>query len=80
MFVYLSNITVAKKDQAEHDKYVKRFLEAAQCQNLPLNDSKSILSSNKISVLSYEIGDGLVRPDKLRLQPLLDMEITTEKT
>ena len=62
-FVYLDNITITGRDQAEHEKWVKRFLEAAQYQKLTLNDSKSTLSANKISVLSYEISDGSVRPD-----------------
>ena len=66
MFVYLDNIVVTGRDQAEHDKYIKSFLEATQCQKLTLNNSESILSVNKISVLGYEIGDGLVQPDKLR--------------
>ena len=47
---------------------------------LNLNDSKYILSANNISVLGYEISDGLVRPDKWRLQSLLDLEIPTKKT
>ena len=41
---------------------------------------KSILSVNKIWVLGYEIGDGLVQPDKSRLQPVLDLMIATRKT
>ena len=78
-FVYLDNITVAGKTQAEHDECVKSFLEAAQRQQLTLNEKKSVCSVNTISVLGYEIGGGLVRPDKSRLQPLLDLEIPTNK-
>ena len=79
MFVYLYNIIVTRRDQAEREKCVKSFPEAAQCQKLTLNDSKPILSTNKISMLGYEILDGLVRPDKLRQQPLLDWEIPNKK-
>ena len=53
MFVYLDSITVAGRDQAEHDRCVKRFLKAAQHQKFTENESKSILSARKISVLGY---------------------------
>ena len=58
-FVYLDNITVARRDQEEHDKCIKQFLEASQHQKLSQNDLKSILSTNKISVIGYEISVGL---------------------
>ena len=70
--VYFDKIAVTGRDQAEYDKCVKRFLEAAQCQNLTLNDSKSILSASNISVLGYEINDEFEWSDKSRLRPLLD--------
>ena len=75
----LDNIIVTRRDQAEHDKCTKRFLGSNQWQKLILNNLKSILSGNKVSVLGYEIGNGLVRPEKSRLQPLLDLVIPTKK-
>ena len=80
MFVYLNNITVAKRGQAEFNKWIKRLLEATQHQKLTLNDSKSILSANKISELGYETSDGLAQLEKSRLQLLLDLEMPAKKT
>ena len=78
-FVYLDNVTVAGRDQIEHNKCVKRFVEVVQRQKLILNDSKPILSADKISMLGNDISDWLVQPDKSRLQLLRDREIATKR-
>lgn len=43
-FPYLDNITVAGRDQKEHDDNVRKFREAVDRRKLTLNESKSIES------------------------------------
>ena len=50
-FPYLDNITVAGKDQEEHDSNVQRFLEAVRLGNLSLNQSKTVESAKSINIL-----------------------------
>ena len=47
---YLDNITIARRNQVEYDKYVKMFLESPWHWQLMMNKSKSTLSAKKISV------------------------------
>jgi hypothetical protein len=71
-FPYLDNITVAGRDQKEHDVNVQAFHEAVQRRNLTLNESKSIESKTSINVLGYRVGNGVIAPDEERLRPLQD--------
>ena len=52
-FAYLDNITVCGKDQAEHDKNLKKFLKVAEDHNLTFNESKCVYSSDTIDLLGY---------------------------
>ena len=49
------------------------FLEALKCRHLNLNDSKTVSSVSDISILGYRVGNGTIRPDPERFQPLLDL-------
>ena len=71
-FPYLDNITVAGRNQEEHDKNVQDFQEAVRRRNLTLNESKSIESKTSINVLGYRVGAGVIAPDEERLKPLQD--------
>ena len=71
-FPYLDNITVAGRDQKEHDVNVQAFHEAVQRRILTLNESKSIESKTSINVLGYRVGNGVIAPDEERLRPLQD--------
>ena len=62
-FPYLDIITVAGKDQEEHDSNVQRFLEALRLRNLSLNQSKTVESVKLINILGYCVGDGIIKPD-----------------
>lgn len=50
-FPYLDNITIAGKDQTEHDENVQRFLDVVHSKNLTLNEAKSITSVSSINIL-----------------------------
>ncbi|CAB4041233.1 Hypothetical predicted protein, partial [Paramuricea clavata] len=69
-FPYLDNITVAGRDQEEHDENVQTFHEAIRRRNLTLNETKSVESKSSINLRGYGIGHGVITPDPERLRPL----------
>ena len=71
-FPYLNNITVAGRNQQEHDENVKKFHEASQRKGLTLNETKSVESKASINILGHCVGDGVIKPDQERLRPLQD--------
>ena len=48
-FPYLEDITKAGIDQADNDRNLKAFYEAATMQRRTINEQKTQLSKNKIS-------------------------------
>ena len=71
-FPYLDNITVAGRNQQEHDENVKKFREVIQRIILTLNETKSVKSKASINILGYCMGDGVIKPDQEQLRPLQD--------
>ena len=78
-FSYLNNITVAGKDQEEHDTNVQRFLQAVQSRNLSLDPSKTLESVKSINILGYCEGNGTIKPDPERLHPLQEFPPPTNR-
>ena len=78
-FPYLDNVTVAGKDQEEHDNNVQRFLEAVRLRNLSLNQSKTLESVKSINILEYCVGDGIIKSDTERLCPLQEFPPPTNR-
>ena len=68
-FPYL-DITIAGRNESEHDTNLNAFLDMVQRRNLTLNDSKSIISTRAIKILGYLIEDGTIKPDTDRLRHL----------
>ena len=71
-FPYLDNVTVAGRDQEEHDDNVKSFLAAIRRRNFTLNESNTIVSQNDIQILGYVVGNGVVKPDPERMRALTE--------
>jgi len=71
-FPYLDNVTVAGRDQEEHDNNVKSFLAAIRRRNFTLNESKTIASQKDIQILGYVVGNGAVKPDPERMRALTE--------
>ena len=69
-FPYLDNITIGGRNQQEHDKNVNSFLNAIKKRNFTLNESKTVSSVSEIKILGYCVGNGTLRPDPEKLQPL----------
>jgi len=42
IFPYLDNIAVARRSQEEHDRNVRKFLNAISRRNMTLNKSKTV--------------------------------------
>ena len=78
-YPYLDNITVAGKDQEEHDSNVQIFLEAVRLRNLSLNQSKTVESVKSINILGYCVGDGITKPNTEILRPLQDFPLPTNR-
>ena len=73
-FAYLDNLTVGGFCEKDHDDKLPRLLEAAARYNLTFNHDKSILRTDSITLLGYEVSQGCLRPDPHRLQPLRDLK------
>ena len=72
VFVYLDNVTIADRDQTEHDRNVKAFSDAIHRRKFTLNDSKTVTSLKNINILGYIVGNMVIKPDPERMRPLLD--------
>jgi len=68
MFPYLDNVTIADRDQEEHDNNAKSFLAAICRRNFTLNKSKTIVSQKDIQILGYVVGNDIVKPDPERMR------------
>ena len=77
VYVYMDNITVVGHTQEEHDANVQRFLEVVQAKNLTLNEGKTILNVDKITLLGYEVSHQVLKPDPERVKPLLELPTPT---
>ena len=75
---YVDNVTICGKTQEEHDENLKRFQEVATKRHITYNDAKSVFSTRKLAILGYIVGEGEVRPDPERLQPLLQLPAPTD--
>jgi len=72
-FAYLDNVTICGMNTEEHDRNLKRFLDAANKKNIVYNESKCIFSTSKLSILGYLVENGEMRPDPERLRPLREL-------
>ena len=73
VFPYLDNITISGKNQQEHDQNLEKFRSAAASINLTYNQDKCEFSTRKLHILGYVVENGEVRPDPIRLKPLLEL-------
>ena len=69
---YLDNVTVAGRNQLEHDDNEKSFLEAINPHNFTLNKSKTVKFVSNINILGYVVGSMHIKPDPERMQLLLN--------
>ena len=67
----MDNVTVAGRDQEEHDNNVKSFRAAIRRRNFTFNESKAFVSQKDIQILGYVVGNG-VKPDLERMRALTE--------
>ena len=73
--MYLDNVTIAGRDQTEHDRNVNAFLDAIHRRKFTLNDSKTVTSVKNINILGYIVGNMVIKPDPERMRPLIDFPL-----
>ena len=73
-FAYLDNVTICGKTTEEHDRNLQGFLDCARKYNLTFNESKNIISVQKISILGYSVSHKNIKPDPERLKPLKELD------
>ena len=74
VYAYLDDLTVTGSNAEEHDRNLRRLLEAAEKDGLTFNDSKSTIKVSCLDLLGYRVSHGQIKPDPSRLQPLLDIK------
>ena len=77
VYVYIDNITIAGETQEIHDYNLRRFMEVAKSKNLTFNEGKTILNTDSITLLGYQISHKLLKPDPERAAPLLNLPVPT---
>lgn len=77
-FAYLDDVTICGKNKEDHDENLRKFMEAAGKYNLTMNEQKCIFGTECINILGYTIHKGTIKPDKSRLEPLLNLPIPTD--
>jgi transposase InsO family protein len=75
VFSYLDDIIIAGKTKEEHDENLNKFMEVTKSINISLNTDKCILCKETINFLGYSIGQGKVKPDANRLEPLRNLPV-----
>ncbi|KAL0839392.1 hypothetical protein ABMA28_016120 [Loxostege sticticalis] len=74
-YAYLDDVTICGVTKDEHDKNLNTFLQAAEKYRLTLNKEKCTFCSESINLLGHTITNQTIKPDKSRIQPLLDLPV-----
>jgi len=74
---YFDDIVVYGKDKKEHDTNLDKFLSRAKEVSLTLNNKKCQFNVKEITFLGHLFKNGKMRPDPLRLSPLMEYPIPT---
>ena len=72
-FAYIDNVTICGKDLNEHNTNLANFNRVTERYGITLNHSKSIIASEKINLLGYEIENGSIKPDAERFRCLREL-------
>ena len=72
-FAYVDNVTICGKTKEELETNLLAFYKVVEKYNLTLNNDKTVLLSEAITILGYTISHNSISPDQSRLKPLLEM-------
>jgi len=74
---YLDDVIVYGSTEQEHDNCLKQVLKRVIDCGMSLNSKKCSFRQTKITFLGYSIENGLVRPDILRSEPVINFPTPT---
>lgn len=78
VYAYLDDITICGRNQADHDKNLKKFLLVVRKYNFTINEKKSSYSLKSIKLLGYLIENNALKPDPIRLEPLRKLPVPAD--
>jgi len=68
-YAYLVDVTVCGRTREELDQNLSSFLKAAKDCNLTFNNDKCKFTKNSLTLLGFNIQDGVLKPDPERVKP-----------
>ena len=75
VYVYLDNIYICGRNQAQHDENIKKWNEVKSKYNVTYNEDKCLYSITRLCVLGHVIEDGCIKPAPERLRPLRELPV-----
>ena len=76
VLVYLDDVLIHGRTQAQHDTALQQLLERIETHNLSLNQKKCRFNQSSITFPGYKVENGKVKPDPDRLKPLLNFPVS----
>ncbi len=77
--VYLDDLLVFSQSMEEHRKHLMEVLKRLSAANLRLNESKCEFVKKEIAFLGHIVGNGVIRSDKKKIEPLYSLQPPTTK-
>ena len=71
-FVYLDDILVASRNEAEHKQHLREVLIKLRDNGMAINASKCVMGQSSVKYLGQEISAEGVRPLPSKLQSIID--------
>lgn len=72
--VYMDNVIVYGKDEAEHDKHLKEVLKRMESVDLKLNKEKCVFRKTELSFLGHIVDAQGVRADPEKVRAIKDLQ------
>ena len=72
-FAYVDNVTICGRNMSEHNRNYDNFLSAAKDYGLTFNEDKTTVAARTITLLGYEVSNGVVKPDPERFRALREL-------
>jgi len=62
LFIYIDDLLVASKDEAEHERHLREVLQRLEAHGLVLNSEKCVLGAKEVEYLGHVVSAAGVRP------------------
>ena len=80
VFQFIDDTLIFSRTEEEHVQHMTLVLERLQAVDLQLNREKCLFGAKTVRYLGHMIGNNQVIPDPLRIKPIVDMPVPTDKT